>query len=237
MFSALRESRLRQEQLAQFVVHDLRTPLTNMMVGIDSLRELRSSTVSDLEQDVMAIVKSSGSRMEMLINALLDLSRLEAGKMPVNLERIRASELIEAAAQSVELAAQQHAVHLEQCLEEETLAVRADRELALRVLVNLLSNGMKYSPRGSCLTVRAAAQEGGSVAFTVADQGPGIPKEWTEKVFDKFSQVEARKAGAPVGSGLGLSFCRLAVEAQGGRICLTSEPGQGTEVTFTLPAA
>jgi len=82
-----------------------------------------------------------------------------------------------------------------------------------------------------------ASAQADQLALSVTDQGVGIPKEWTNKVFDKFAQIEARKAAGAVGSGLGLTFCRRAVEAQGGRIWLQSELGKGTTVTFTLPVA
>jgi two-component system sensor histidine kinase VicK len=103
-----------------------------------------------------------------------------------------------------------------------------------RVLVNLLSNALKYTPSGKTITVSAKVTDEG-VHFAVTDEGPGIPKEYLHRIFDRFVQVEARKAGAPVGTGLGLTFCKLAVEAHGGRIWLESEVGKGTTVHFLLP--
>ena len=113
--------------------------------------------------------------------------------------------------------------------------ILADADLVVRVLVNLLGNALKYSPVGGTVHVSAAAYPGDKVALHIRDEGMGIAPEWVDKVFGKFSQVEARKAGAAIGSGLGLTFCRLAVEAQGGRIWLESTVGQGTTVIFTLP--
>jgi signal transduction histidine kinase len=107
--------------------------------------------------------------------------------------------------------------------------------MTTRVLVNLLSNAIKFSRPESVVTVRAAPDEANKIAFSVIDQGQGISQAWAGKVFDKFVQADARKAVGSVGSGLGLTFCRLAVEAQGGRIWLESEEGKGTTVTFTLP--
>jgi two-component system sensor histidine kinase VicK len=104
----------------------------------------------------------------------------------------------------------------------------------LRVLVNLLSNAIKFSLPGPTVALRVAPKSG-VLAFSVIDQGPGIPKEWAHKAFKKFVQVEALQTKAQVGSGLGLNFCQLAVKAQGGHIQLESERGKGTQVTFTLP--
>jgi signal transduction histidine kinase len=114
--------------------------------------------------------------------------------------------------------------------------VYADPMMTVRVLVNLLSNAIKFSKPGSVVTVRAAPAEADKIAFSVIDQGQGIPQAWAGKVFDKFvNKADTRKVMGSVGSGLGLAFCRLAVEAQGGRIWLESEEGKGTTVTFTLP--
>jgi signal transduction histidine kinase len=110
----------------------------------------------------------------------------------------------------------------------------ADRWVLIRILVNLLSNALKYTPSGGTITLTVAMDDGW-VHFSVKDQGPGIPKEYLERIFDRFVQVEARKAGAAVGTGLGLTFCKLAVEAHGGRIWLESEVGNGTTVHFVMP--
>lgn len=132
------------------------------------------------------------------------------------------------------LAAQKHVAIAPQ-LDTDTSSVRADRELATRVLVKVLGNALRFSPPESSVTVRVAPWTSDMPAFSVHDQGPGIPKDWADKIFDKFTQVDARKDGAAVGSGLGLTFCELAVQAQGGRIWLESEVGNGTTVFFTLP--
>jgi len=113
--------------------------------------------------------------------------------------------------------------------------VFADRAVTERFLVNLLSNAIKFSKPESTITVRIKSSESDNVAFSVSDQGRGIAKEWADKVFDKFEQEDLAKSAGRSGTGLGLSFCRLAAEAQGGRIWLESEVDVGTTMTFTLP--
>jgi signal transduction histidine kinase len=114
--------------------------------------------------------------------------------------------------------------------------VCTDFELTMRVLVNLLSNAIKFSSPESVVTVRVTSSDTAMLTFSVIDQGRGIPKEWGDRVFDKFTQVEAdRKRGPVVGSGLGLTFCRLAVESLGGHIWLESKVEKGTTIAFTLP--
>ena len=107
----------------------------------------------------------------------------------------------------------------------------------MRVLVNLLSNAIKYSPAGAVVTLAASSPHPRRVVLAVTDHGPGVPRAWLKRAFDKFEQVGARKAGAAVGSGLGLAFCKLAVAAQGGRIWMESEPGVRTVVSVELPVA
>lgn len=235
--AALRSAREAQEQLAQFVVHDLRSPLTNVMTALATLQDLHGEQADPMERELCQIAVNSSQRLLLLTNSLLDLSRLENGKMPLAWSSEDARALLDAAAQQIVLWAGQNGVTLKLEVAPGTPPVHVDRELTERVLANLLGNAVKFSPQGSTITARVRAQADGEVLFSVKDQGPGIPKEWTRRVFDKFAQVEARKAGAAVGTGLGLTFCRLAVQAQGGRIWLESDTGAGTEVFFTLPPA
>jgi len=161
--------------------------------------------------------------------------RLESGLMPLQISEVNVKELVDLSLEQVALQAEQNQLTLATELNTDIERICADRELTVRVLVNLLGNAIKFSPASSVITVSVASTEANMLAFSVADQGPGIPKQWVRKAFDKFAQIEARQAGAAVGSGLGLTFCQLAVEAQGGRISLKSDSGQGTTVTFTLP--
>ena len=117
----------------------------------------------------------------------------------------------------------------------ETQAAWADAALLGRVLVNLFSNALRYSPKGSTISVDVRPINGGELQIIISDQGPGIPSKWRRKAFEKYRQVQARKEGSAVGSGLGLAFCRMAIEAQNGRIWLESAQPSGTSVFMTLP--
>lgn len=180
----------------------------------------------------MALISSN--RMLTLINSLLDLPRLEHRRMPVQLQEADVDELVNGSLAVVALWAAQNHVQIVYEPDPQVHTVVADPDITTRVLVNLLSNALKYSPPDSTITIRTRASDDGMVTFSVTDQGPGIPPEWVEKVFDKYAQVEARKEGAS--TGLGLTFCQLAVETQKGRIWIESELGKGTTVLFTLPA-
>jgi len=178
---------------------------------------------------------ASCSRMMPMVDSLLDLGRLERGKMPVRPAEVKVAALVEASVAQISQWAANYGVEIERELSPEPTTISADGDLTTRVLVNVLSNAIKHSPTGSAITLGFQPVSDDTVAFTVADEGPGVPEEWLSRVFDKFVQVDARESGATVGTGLGLAFCRLAVEAQGGKIRMENRPTKGAVVTFTLP--
>jgi len=233
--SALRRARERQGELATFIVHDLRSPLSVAITGLQTLDTLEGDGLNARQRELIGVCLRSGERTLALVNTLLDIARLEDGKMPLSLSHVNAAELAQSALQQVELSAQEKQVSLACQVDAAVSTVYADEAIMVRILVNLLGNSLKVSPPESTLTVSVAPFETGWVAFRVVDQGRGIPKAQISRVFDKFKQVDSYGFGGGVGSGLGLTFCRLAVEAQGGRIWLESEVGRGTTVTFTLP--
>jgi signal transduction histidine kinase len=234
--SALRMASRRQEELAQFIVHDLRAPLANVITGLQQLDPMVAGSTATTPKMLVELCLASCDRMLTLVNSLLDLARLEKGQMPLRPVEVNPTEVVELSLRQVQLWAERNGVNLTSEIEGEVPAMYADPALTVSVLVNLLSNAIKFSPVGSVVQVNVGSTNAGMVAISVSDQGQGIPQAWAEKVFDKFSQLEARRVRGTVGSGLGLAFCRLAVEAQGGHIWLDSELNKGTTVTFTLPA-
>jgi NtrC-family two-component system sensor histidine kinase KinB len=236
ILSTLRRSKQRRESLIHFVVHDLRAPLAIILTGLQTLRDLYGETMERDEQTIVGYGIVAGEQMLILINSLLDLARLESGRMPLQVHAVDAQELVESSRRQVALWATQRELVLVAEAQDGARVVRADPELTVRILANLLGNAIKYSPVGATVAIHTAPAENGMLAFRVSDQGPGVPAEWQARIFDKFVQVDAPRGRMPAGSGLGLSFCRLAVEAQGGRIWLDTLDGQGTTIAFTLPA-
>lgn len=232
----IRQAQLRQEELSHFIVHDLRSPLANVMIGLETLQEINAEIDDPMQMELITTCRLSGQRMLTLINALLDLARLERGQMPLQLEPVPAHSLVETAFAEVAAWAGQKGLVLRPQFSPEALQVQADAEVIVRVLINLLSNAIKFSQPTATIIVRVSPFEKGQVAFSVVDEGAGIPKEWAARVFDKFVQVDARKTGQPLGSGLGLAFCQQAVEAHRGRIWVEGGITRGTTITFTLPA-
>lgn len=237
ILTGLRSAWERQEELGQFIVHDLRSPLSNIMTGMLILKETASEQLDETQQDLIEMSIISGNRMLTLINSILDLARLERGNIPLKLEEINIIEMVKSSLEQVKVWAQRNNVNLDSNIDEDARVVYADTQLCLRILVNLLSNAIKFSPSGANVSIKVSPMKPGFLIFRIIDQGKGISPEWTEKVFDKFVQVDAHKTGKTIGSGLGLAFCRLAVVAQGGRIWLESQEGMGTTVLFTLPVS
>jgi signal transduction histidine kinase len=228
--------RKRQEELMHFIVHDLRTPLNNVMIGLTVIEAMGDHVLGKAQKRMLKTAQSSSKWMSMLIDSILELSRMESGLYHLDIGPVNVHDLVESSLQQVALWAEQGSIEIIQRLElEDQAAIRADREITIRVLVNLLSNAIKFTPKGKTITLSVGRHGPVEIVFCVADQGCGVPKEWTSRVFDKYSQVEMRKVNALSGIGLGLTFCRMCVEAQQGRIWLESKVGQGTRIFFTLP--
>ena len=233
--ATLRRTRERQEDLMAFVVHDLRAPLGNMLTALDMLQTKDAAEEQDSTwRDLINLGLSSGQRMLILVDSLLDLSRLESGKLKVQREVVLLADLFAESVAYVVLTAEFKQINITHLIEPTETAVLADPSLTQRVLVNLLNNAIKFSPQQGTIMLQATVADKNQVIISVHDEGPGIPVEWQRRVFAKYGQVSGGKSG---GSGLGLTFCKLAVEAQNGRIWLESESGRGTSLLFTLPLA
>jgi signal transduction histidine kinase len=217
-----------------FVIHDLRAPLGNMLTALDMLQTQSTAENQDSTwRELINLGLSSGQRMLILVDSLLDLSRLESGQLKVHPDAVLVADLFDESLAQVVLTAEFKQVIMNQSVEPAGMAVFADPSLTQRILVNLLNNAIKFSPQQGTITLRSAVQND-EVFIAVHDEGEGIPVEWQQRVFAKYGQVSGGKSG---GSGLGLTFCKLAVEAQDGRIWLESETDSGTSLLIALPVA
>ncbi len=229
VISRLRESSRQQHELTQFIVHDLRSPISSSITGLLTLQQM-ATNLDDVEKEMVSLALVSNQRALTLVNSMLDVAKLETGKMALRLEHASIEELVDSAFQQVALWANAEEVSLR----SEVLVPNAvlDIDLTLRVLVNLLSNALKYSERGSEVMVNVHTAFGGGLRFTVEDHGPGIPPEYVHTIFEPFGQVKGTKGG----TGLGLTFCRLAIQTQSGKIWAESVLGKGTKMIFTIPS-
>jgi len=168
-----------------------------------------------------------------LINDLLDSQKIQSSMLTIECEDVCIAELFEEVRLIVADWVEEHGIEIK--IQDSDLFVRGDQQKLCRVLLNLVSNAVKYSKEGDTISL-GASQVLAQVEVTVADQGPGIPKDMLKAVFDRFQQVST-DAQAKKGSGLGLSICQDLVTLHGGRIWVTSERGRGSTFHFTLPAA
>lgn len=220
-----------REELVRTLVHDLKNPLGSMLASIEVLEASLSGPESRQKAEVVRIARRGGLKLRGLVDAILDVSRLEQRAMPLELVSVGLSEAVEEAFDLQRALAEPRRVTLVNEVPAGLPPAKADRELLSRILQNLVGNAVKFVPVGGEVRVGAERQVGGLLRVTVSDDGPGLPAELRERIFDRF----VTGPHAARGTGLGLTFCRLAVEAQGGRISAGSGADGGARFTFTLP--
>jgi signal transduction histidine kinase/GAF domain-containing protein len=240
--------RLRQD-LTSMIIHDLRSPLTSILTSIDMIFRGVTGQVGTVQREILTIAFASAQHLLNMVNMLLDISRLESRRMPLDRAPTAIDGLIQRAVSGMTLIAQKANIAFNVDLPTPLPRVYADGDLVLRVLQNLIDNALKFSPPGSTIDIRASIRPGtqaqsdtagaapaapGLLTLAVRDHGVGIQVQDREKIFQKFGQAGNRRGS---GSGLGLTFCRLVVEAHGGTIWVESEPGEGSTFLFTLPLA
>ena len=210
--------------------HELRTPVTSLLLSVQLLDEGAAGPLSDAQRELVAAQKTDLERLERLMRELLDITRLEAGTMVPRLALVAADELLTATCEATHAESVNAKVKLSVDPGSSTAKVFADRSQVQRVLINLVNNAVRHTPAGGSVRLRAS-DAGDDVRFEVADTGVGIPQEYQSKIFDRFVQVPGATQG---GAGLGLAIARTIVEAHGGTMAVSSEVGKGSTFTFTL---
>jgi signal transduction histidine kinase len=227
-------SRHKSEFLAN-MSHELRTPLNAIIGFSEVLSERMFGEVNDKQAEYLADILESGRHLLSLINDILDLSKIEAGRMELEPSEFDLPGAIENTLILVRERAQRREIALGHTLDARLGTFRGDERKVKQVLLNLLSNALKFTPEGGRIDVRAAL-ENGAAEISVTDTGVGIAAEDQATVFEEFRQVGSAAKKAE-GTGLGLAISRKFVELHGGRIWVTSELGKGSTFAFTLPCA
>ncbi len=238
----LEEANHRLQELAQAksyflstLGHELRAPLNSIIGFAELLLDESFGPLTDRQRDFLEDIHRSGEHLLRLLNDVLDLARMEAGRLELHREPVSVRQLFAGARTLMRGMAFEKRQTLEFEIEgEEELFVLADEYRAKQILVNLISNAIKYSPEASRISIRAWPT-GDFVTFAVADQGPGIPPEDHERIFKEFERAHASVFPYREGAGLGLPLAKQLVEAHGGRIWLESQVGAGSVFYFTLP--
>lgn len=231
-----RELERMKDEFVGVISHELRTPLTSIRGALGLIAGGAVGTLPPKAQRMADVALNSCQRLVRLVNDILDVEKMAAGKLELNLAPMPAAEVVAEAIAEMQAMADQAKVTIAAMPID--AVVLADRDRVSQALTNLISNAVKFSPAGGTVLVAVGPSDSKDlVQFTVTDQGSGIPPERLEAVFDRFTQADASDTRAKGGTGLGLPICRGIVEQHGGRIWATSEPGQGSTFAFTLPAA
>ncbi len=226
-----------RELITDTLIHDLRAPVGAVTSALMLMDEVLPVEERDpLIQQSLEIAQRSTRRVLTLIESLLDISHFESGGIELKLETINLNALATETVAEFIPQAVEAGIIMRTEIEVSLLQVQGDRTLIQRVLVNLLDNALKYTPEGGQISVSGEPLHEDSVLLCVSDTGPGVPDDYREEIFQRFAQVPGSQ-GRRRGSGLGLTFCRLAVEAHGGKIWVEPRPGGGSRFVFRLPIA
>jgi len=228
---ALEEMR---ESLMATIYHDLRSPLSNVLSSLDLIKSSLAEKQNTELDRLIDIALRSSDRVQRLTGSLLDIYRLEAGQPVENRKKVDVSRITQPALKAVEVNAEARQMKITQHVPPGLGKLWVDEDMIQRVLINLLDNAVKYTPAHGHIELGAVSQ-GDFIKIWVKDNGPGIPDEAQNQIFEKFSRLQTGTKWK--GIGLGLAFCRLAVEAHGGRIWVDSAEGEGSCFQMTLPVA
>lgn len=230
---ALLELQQLRQETTDLIVHDLRHPISSLFGIIKLLEMVLPQDVLETNQSLLRLGNSTIEHMQLLVDSLLDIARMESGEVQLELEPLDIKGLIENSARRPVLPMRDN-VTLETDVPATLPPVMADREKLERIMANLVGNAIKYTPGGGTIKVAAGAQNS-HVTISITDTGPGIPPEDRQRIFERFARIKGNTSNRK-GFGLGLAFCRLAVEAHGGKIWVEDgDGGVGSRFIFTLP--
>ncbi|HEX7019933.1 MAG TPA: ATP-binding protein [Gemmatimonadaceae bacterium] len=231
----LREAEKMRDDLMKMIVHDLKTPLTSILASTEMLIDGDFGPISEAQRKALADSESKAEDLLSLIGDLLEVSRIEEATMTLDVQQIAPGALLNEIVHEWSMRFQQEHADVTVDVAEDAPVFGADKALLKRVLGNLIQNALTHSATSVKLQL-VARKDGDGILFTVADNGPGIPSEYHELIFRKFERVKTTNMPRTRSSGLGLAFCKLVIDAHGGRIWVQSEgEGKGSAFHFSLP--
>ncbi len=231
----LMELELFKRELVSIVSHELRTPLLSISAALEVFGTGIYGDFSEKGKNRLKYAQEESDRLVRLINDLLDIEKMEAGKFILDLSELNVAELIDNAKSGAAELAEAKQIKIDTSKVDSNLTITADRDRLSQVFINLLSNAIKYSPENGTITVSAQEINEKKVKFSISDQGRGIPEQLKQKIFDRFVQVESSDATERGGTGLGLAISQAIVEQHGGEIGVDSEMGSGSSFWFIVP--
>ena len=234
-FEQLKNLEMMRDNLTHMIVHDLRTPLTSVLLGMKTLDTI--GELDPLQKECLMLSIRGGHTLLEMINDLLDISKIEAGQVSLSYESVAVPTLINHCLDQVKNLTESQKLHVTTHIQSDLPPLSVDKDKIQRVLINLLGNAIKFTPSGGRITMEVRTSDENDLLFVVKDTGEGIPPEAFERIFEKFGQVESGPSAKLMSTGLGLTFCKMVVEAHAGRIWVESVLGEGSNFLFTLPTA
>lgn len=214
------------------ISHELKTPIASLQMGVKLLQDTRVGELNPEQKNIVTTLFDEMSRISRITNELLDLSQVETGNIKLSIKKADPKDIIPTAIEAVKFQAERKHVLIQTKIDSNISEVLADFDKTTWVLVNFLTNAIRYSPENGTIHVKANAVDG-QIKFSVEDEGPGIEKKYMSRLFEKFYQVP----GTPSGTGLGLAISKEFIEAQQGTVAVNSEIGKGSSFSFSLPVA
>jgi signal transduction histidine kinase len=233
-YKKLRELERMKDSLTHMIIHDLNNPVATVLGLMYVLKMQVEEKLTEEQKHSLAIAFAAGEELKRMIGNLLDINKMEEGKIKLRYDNFNLGALAQEVVGQMCVIARADEKNVSLEVFQDMPDVSADKGLISRVIANLINNAVKYTHSKGSVSVKTFYNKDEKNFYVqVSDTGDGIPKEYLSRIFEKFVQVETKKART--GRGLGLTFCKMTVEAHGGKIWVDSEPGKGSVFTFTLP--
>lgn len=223
-----------KSEFVSVVSHELRTPLTSIKMGVELILEKVPGDINPDQENLLRAAKEDCDRLIRLVNNLLDLSRVESGRIKMKTESINLVSIVEEVIYDLKKLAKERGITLKSDIKSGTIRINADRDRIKEVLTNLVNNAIKFTDKKGRITI-AAEEKDTYTDISVSDTGVGIAKDKIDKIWEKFSRIEKGYAYQAEGTGLGLAICKEIIEAHKGKIWVESELYKGSKFTFRLP--
>ncbi len=226
-----------QDLVSETLVHDLRSPLSSTISALDVIHDaIINGDPAGIVEPSIQIAQRSSRRMLAMVESILEITRMESGKIELNLSKVDVNTILDHSISEFDALANEYKVLITKNYPEDLPPLQMDKNKIHRVLNNLIDNALKYTPQNGEVSIYAGIRNQEYLEVQVRDNGPGIPREYQQKIFERFVQIPG-SSSRKRGSGLGLTYCRLAIEAHGGEIWVEDRPGGGSVFVFTLPVS
>ena len=231
-----REIEQTREAITETIVHDVRSPMSAIVGALELLSDSLSDTDNPIIEQALLVAQRSANRVLSLTEELLDIARLQSGRMEIEFENIDLYSLVSELMIEYTALANDNSVIIRNNVPDQIPTIRADQDKLIRIITNLVDNAIKFSPEGGHVIISAESETSQFLTIKITDFGTGVPQDYRAKIFERFVQVPGQRSRRR-GTGLGLAFCRLTIDAHGGKIWVDPNPEGGSIFAFNIPIA